>query len=175
MSNKTVELDVCEDIRNGREPFSRIMSAVAALRPDEQLLLIAPFEPVPLFQVMEKRGFRHAAKPVKDGLWKVLFIRQPASEENPLTPAEGDHGVSPGAGAAVYDPNAQLVDARGLEPPQPMVRILEALASLPDNSTLCARTDRRPMHLYAQLEARGFVGETEEQSDGTYVTQIHRR
>jgi hypothetical protein len=40
---------------------------------------------------------------------------------------------------------------------------------------LRARTDRRPMHLYAQLEERGFVGETQEQTDGSFVTNVHRR
>jgi TusA-related sulfurtransferase len=66
------------------------------------------------------------------------------------------------------------VDARGLEPPQPLVKILEALASLPQGARLRARTDRRPMHLYAQLEERGFVGESEEQKDGSFVTLIRQ-
>ena len=66
------------------------------------------------------------------------------------------------------------LDARGLEPPQPLVVILEALASLPDGEEMHARTDRRPMHLYALLEQRGFTGETEEQHDGSFITTIRR-
>ena len=64
------------------------------------------------------------------------------------------------------------VDARGLEPPQPLVVILEAVAGLPAATELRAHTDRRPMHLYAQLEERGFTGETEEQDDGSFITTI---
>ena len=64
------------------------------------------------------------------------------------------------------------IDARGLEPPQPMMRILEAVAQLPAGATVCARTDRRPMHLVAHLETHGFSVETEEQSDGSYLTHI---
>lgn len=67
------------------------------------------------------------------------------------------------------------VDARGLEPPQPMVVILEALESLPPRAELRGLTDRRPMHLYALLEERGFVGTTEPWPDGGYVTFIRRR
>lgn len=67
------------------------------------------------------------------------------------------------------------VDVRGLEPPQPLVRILETLAALSGDTTLHAHTDRRPMHLYAQLEPRGFVGESEEQTDGSFITHIRRR
>ena len=64
------------------------------------------------------------------------------------------------------------VDTRGLEPPQPLVAILEALARLPAAGELRAQTDRRPLHLYPLLKQRGFVGETEEQHDGTFVTII---
>ena len=39
---------------------------------------------------------------------------------------------------------------------------------------LRAQTDRRPLHLYPLLEQRGFTGETEEQSDGSFVTTIRR-
>jgi hypothetical protein len=66
------------------------------------------------------------------------------------------------------------VDARGLEPPQPMVKILETLATLPTDAALRARTDRRPVHLYPMLEARGFAGQSEEQSDGSFITHIRR-
>src|ERR1043166_4417639 len=47
MDNEFISLDVREDIRSSREPFSKIMNAVAALEPNQKLLLIAPFEPVP--------------------------------------------------------------------------------------------------------------------------------
>lgn len=70
--------------------------------------------------------------------------------------------------------NVIELDARGLEPPQPMVRILEALAALPPGAELRARTDRRPMHLYAQLERRGFTAETRQEHDGSFVTHIRR-
>ncbi len=67
------------------------------------------------------------------------------------------------------------VDARGLEPPQPLVKILEAVSNLPQGAELRARTDRRPMHLYAQREERGFKGESEEQPDGSFLTYVRRR
>ena len=76
MTNKTVTLDVREDIRKGREPLSRIITAVAELRDDERLLLIAPFEPVPLFRLMEKDGYQHRARPIESGDWEVLFTRE---------------------------------------------------------------------------------------------------
>ena len=57
MSKTTIKLDVREDIRNGREPFGKIMQTVARLKDDEQLLLIAPFEPARLYAVLAQQGF----------------------------------------------------------------------------------------------------------------------
>jgi hypothetical protein len=55
-----------------------------------------------------------------------------------------------------------------------MVKILEALTTLPQDAALRARTDRRPVHLYPILESRGFRGNSEEQSDGSFITHIRR-
>ena len=55
MSKRTITLDVREDIRKGREPFGKIMQMVAGLKGDEQLRLIAPFEPAPLYAVLAQR------------------------------------------------------------------------------------------------------------------------
>lgn len=172
MNIKTVTVDVRDDIRAGREPLSKIMNAAAALGAEEHLRLIAPFEPVPLFRVMEKLGFRHTGRSTASGDWEILFTRQrvPQSAETaPPVVAKGSRNMLAVKGAQVVE-----IDARGLEPPQPMVKILEALADLPAGTELCARTDRRPMHLYPQIEARGFTGETKEQSDGSFLTHIRR-
>jgi uncharacterized protein (DUF2249 family) len=164
LTEATMTLDVREDIRDGREPFSRIMETVARLTDGQSLRLIVPFEPVPLFDVLARRGFSHEARPRETGDWEVLFTRSSgdSTEKTPAT-SQSDRGF------ALLD-----VDARGLEPPQPLVVILEALANLPPGGEMRAHTDRRPLHLYAQLEDRGFTGETEEQHDGSFVTTIRR-
>lgn len=171
--NKTVTVDVREDIRHGREPFSKIMNAAAALQKHEQLLVIAPFEPVPLFRVLEKQGFRHTSRSVAAGEWEVRVTRQ----SNASPPDAAPSGASPGScrDSGLAPMKMVEVDARGLEPPQPLIKILETLAELSDGGQLNARTDRRPMHLYPQLEERGFTAETLEQPDGSFLTHVRRR
>jgi uncharacterized protein (DUF2249 family) len=170
MSNiNTVTVDVRDDIRSGGEPFSKIMNAAAGLRANEQLLLIAPFEPVPLFRVLEKQGFRHAVQSDQPGNWEVLFMRLSDAPPTPAAPVTTCTGTSAPVSTEIVE-----VDARGLEPPQPLVKILESLAALPAGAELRASTDRRPMHLYAQLEERGFAATTEEQSNGSFITHIRR-
>ena len=66
------------------------------------------------------------------------------------------------------------LDVRGFEPPQPLMKTLEAVASLPDGATLRLHTRWRPALLYAELEKRGFTAESEEQTDGSYLTHIRR-
>ena len=170
MSGTLITLDVREDLRRGREPFSKIMGAVAQLQPDEKLRLIAPFEPTPLFAVLNRQGFDHESKQIPSGDWEVLFTRRCGEAAAFVPPAR-----PPGRAVKTEPPEIIDVDARGLEPPQPLVKILEALAVLPAGAELRAHTERKPMHLYARLEERGFAGETEEQNDGSFITKIRSR
>lgn len=72
------EIDVRPDIAAGQEPFPRIMAAVHALTADESLLLVAPFEPVPLLGVLTEQGFAHETTPQPDGSWHVTLRRASA-------------------------------------------------------------------------------------------------
>jgi tRNA 2-thiouridine synthesizing protein A len=67
-----------------------------------------------------------------------------------------------------------ILDNRGLEPPQPMMRTLVALENLGDGEILTIINDRRPMFLYEQLEELGFNQRTEPQDDGSYKIEIFR-
>jgi uncharacterized protein (DUF2249 family) len=68
-------LDVRSDLEQGGEPFVRIMEAVSAIQPGGTLVIIAPFEPVPLYDVLEERAFTHETEKVADGEWVVRFSR----------------------------------------------------------------------------------------------------
>lgn len=62
-------------IAGGDEPFDAIMEAVAALAPDEDLVVLAPFEPVPLEGVLSSQGFTYEAEAIGEGDWQVTFRR----------------------------------------------------------------------------------------------------
>jgi len=83
MNSSEVRVDVREAIREGREPFSRIMAAAAQVGPGGKLVLAAPFEPVPLYGVLGGHGFTHAARELADGSWEICFSRA----EEPSAPA----------------------------------------------------------------------------------------
>jgi len=154
-----VYLDVREDIRRGQEPFARIMSAVKGLEPEQALVLRAPFEPVPLYAALGRRGFAHWAERRADDDWSVWFYREPQVRPHPSAP------TSTGQVA---------LDLRGLEPPEPMLRVLERLDTLTPGQSLTVLHDRRPVLLYPQLDARGFHHDTVDLEPGLVRIVIRR-
>ncbi len=174
MNQQTVLLDVRADIQAGNEPCSRIMAFAKQLNEGDTLQLIAPFEPVPLYEVLGREGFVHEARDLGGGDWEVRFTRNPQAEIAQL-PLERAGASSGGCGCGCSAPEVIELDVRRLEPPQPMMRVLELLGTLPDDTTLRARTDRQPLHLLDQLAARGFDADSKEHPDGGYITSIRRR
>lgn len=71
----TIVLDVRPDLARGDEPFARIMQAAASVKEGETLVLIAPFEPVPLYGVLGGQGFTHETRQLGPGEWVVRFVR----------------------------------------------------------------------------------------------------
>jgi tRNA 2-thiouridine synthesizing protein A len=68
-----------------------------------------------------------------------------------------------------------ILDNRGLEPPQPMMRTLAALEQLERGQTLVILNDRRPMFLFEQLDEMGYLYLTEQQDDGSYKVTISQK
>lgn len=64
------------------------------------------------------------------------------------------------------------LDLRGLEPPEPMLRILTTLEAMPAGVSFRARTDRQPIHLFPELITRGASYTSEAAADGSWITTI---
>ena len=186
-SLREVELDVREDMRAGREPFSRIMAAVATLSADEVLRLRTIFEPVPLFEVLAKRDFSHESERHSADDWCIWFwhgergpapheselrdvarhdasVRASVNTESPLSASDDD---------ALEKPTAWL-DVRGLEPPEPLVRTLAALEQLPQGHQLVHINARVPQLLLPMLVERGFACVVDDSQADRVLVRIWR-
>ena len=168
-SATVVELDVREDLRAGREPFSAIMAAVAKLADGEVLRLRTIFEPAPLFGVLAKRGFQHEVVAHAEDDWSSWFWR-PAS---PAAPEEAPRHVT-ATEALAEDPANVVLDVRGLEPPEPLMRTLAALESLPAGKVLVQVNIRMPQLLFPMLAERGFACEVDESRADVVIVRIWR-
>jgi uncharacterized protein (DUF2249 family) len=160
---RVVDLDVREDLRSGVEPFSRIMAARRSLPEDGILRLRAIFEPVPLYAVFGKQGFLHWTERLGAEDWRVWFYPGLSREVEASGEAEAGCG-EPGGGKG--PDRVVVLDVRGLEPPEPMLRTLHALESLPQDHTLVQINVKEPRFLLPQLEERGFQYEVREQEPG---------
>jgi tRNA 2-thiouridine synthesizing protein A len=94
-----------------------------------------------------------------------------------LAEAAAAAGVSLDTLVATLAPVSSSIrlDVRGLEPPQPMVRVLQEAERLEPGAELEVHHDRRPTFLYPQLDDRGFVHETDEPEPGLVRIRIRRR
>lgn len=173
-----IELDVRDDLRTGQEPFSKIMRAVGGLRGDDVFLLRTTFEPAPLFAVMARRGFVHESRAHASDDWSAWFWRPDAPDGGslvPRTPREPTASVPrPNVISAPtptpVDEVTTWLDVRGLEPPEPLMRTLAALETLPDGHVLVHVNSRVPQLLFPMLAERGFACEVDEsRADGVFV------
>ena len=69
-------------------------------------------------------------------------------------------------------PREILIDARGLEPPEPMERVLQTLTLLRPGQTIRLLLHREPFPLYSLLAQQGYRHETRMAADGSYVILI---
>jgi uncharacterized protein (DUF2249 family) len=170
------EIDVREDLRAGREPFPRIMAAVAALADGELLRLRAPFEPAPLYTVLGKRGYAHETSRHAPDDWSVWFWRGTGSRTPRPGDAEAEMPEAPAAGdgAMEGEQSERWLDVRGLEPPEPMERTLAALESLPPGATLVQVNVRVPRFLLPILAERGFDYDIDETRADRVLVRIRR-
>ncbi len=69
-------LDVRPNLERGDDPFVLIMEAAEATGANESLVVVAPFEPVPLYAALAERGFLHETTCLAPDEWHVRFSRQ---------------------------------------------------------------------------------------------------
>jgi uncharacterized protein (DUF2249 family) len=155
-SERVIELDVRPALARGEEPIARIMQAVATLTADQVLRLRAPFEPLPLYNVLARRGLGHWTERAAEEDWIIWFYREEATTMQ----------TSRAAGPVRAEAAAVVLDVRGLEAPEPMLRVLAELDTLRRGQRLEILHDRRPLFLYPHIEERGFAHETDEPSPG---------
>ncbi len=154
----------------GRVKHQQIFERWLNLPVNEFFVLLNDHDPIPLkyqfdgefagkfsWEYLERGPEEYRVK-----ITKLAPVEAPEQKESAPTPVtQAEAGV-------------QEIDATGLEPPEPLVRILAALEALPANTKLRARTDREPCHLFPEAEQRGFSSDCTEQNDGTWVTILSR-
>lgn len=170
-----VELDVREELRSKRDPFEIIMGAVKKMDKDDLLVLHATIKPVPLLGLMKLKGYTGKSDRVAPDHWVTRFVHKShaallmeghAEEEQ----EEEAYSMRPTGG-----PSRTLeLDNRGLEPPQPMVRTLDALKKAAPGDKVKIHNDRVPAFLLEEIKEMGYPCEIDNQPDGSAIVTIEK-
>jgi len=62
-------------LKRGAEPLPKILQRVQALKPDEGVIIIAPFLPSPLIELLGSQGFSSKVERGKRASWIIYFWR----------------------------------------------------------------------------------------------------
>lgn len=175
----TIDPGALLDVRPlaGRIKHATIFQRWFDLPPGGWFVLVNDHDPIPLkyqFDAEYAGAFRwdYLERGPEEFRVKITKLRAIAAAPSPAPAAPAKRAAAAGTGA----PTSQReVDVRGLEPPEPLIRILEALETLPAGISLRAHTDREPCHLFGEAERRGFGYVCNEQSDGSWITVLTRK
>lgn len=172
-----VHFDVREMLAQGTDPLKHIQQKVKALQPGEALLIVNNFEPVPLIKLLEKQGFESYVKFIDAETIETYFYKNGTPSPS-AQPPEAEPTVSDSADwdqtLKHFENNLQEVDVRHLEMPMPMMTILEALETLPDNKALYVHHKRIPVFLLTELKDRQFEYRIKEVQEGEVYLLIFK-
>ncbi|HEX9179228.1 MAG TPA: DUF2249 domain-containing protein [Burkholderiales bacterium] len=68
-----------------------------------------------------------------------------------------------------------LVDARGLEPPEPFEKVMEAICDMQPGDTVLMLLEREPVPLYRVLDRNGYAHQTTCRDNGVFEIRITQR
>lgn len=72
---REISLDVCE--LAPPEPMERVLDALEAMAPQDRLAVLIERDPLPLYRILERRGYRHSITARPDQRYELLIWRAP--------------------------------------------------------------------------------------------------
>ncbi|HYK56545.1 MAG TPA: DUF2249 domain-containing protein [Flavisolibacter sp.] len=160
-----VDLDVRPVLAAGNDPLNIIMQKVKTIERGQVLRIINTFEPTPLIQMLEKKGFETYVDVINTDHIETYFHKT-AQSKAPTSAKPETAGSDWEQIEKRFEEKMQKIDVRGLEMPKPMLTILEALDRLPHDAALYVYHKRIPVFLLPELAQKGFEYRIKEISDG---------
>ncbi len=174
--DKITTLDVRAGLASGTDPFQIIMDTLSAMPHDNFLLIINTFEPVPLINILKRKGFESFTEEVKKGEIHT-YLKNTSSEifdkKDCIPPSH--HVVNElSIMQNTYAEKTKTIDVRHLEMPQPMAVILQELNILPKGWALLVQHKKIPQFLLPELQENNFSWLISEDADDDVKLLIFR-
>lgn len=160
--NKHV-LDVRDLLKNNKDPFNLIMRELKSLPDEHTLILINSFEPVPLIDMLTKKGYDCQSIQINEFIYHTYINKRKTSlivEELPFKETYSKMNEI----LIKFQLSTKEIDVRHLEMPLPLTTILHELSSLPDDHLLYIHHKKIPQFLLpqlAELDYKWVIHETE--------------
>lgn len=153
-ADPAAEIDVGRLLAQGGDPLSTLTTTAATVPAGRGMVVVAPFDPVPLRDLLAGEGFENHAEALPDGRFRVRFLRvggcaAARAPEPPPPPADERRKFW-------MDDDGMHLDVRGLPPPRPMLDVLAFLDGGAHSQPLTVHVPQFPVHLIAELEDRGW-------------------
>jgi len=194
-NRRIVTLDVRPIIAEGKDPFGYINKIAKEIKPEEILLIINDFEPIPLIDFLVNRNFIHWQKQDQEGNYLTYFKlnckkpnfiqrlfgksipcqyhlieKKDKEKEKPLKKQPEVNTEDFERIREKYNGKLKEIDVRDLEMPLPMKTVLENIEELEEGEALFVHHKRIPQFLLPELEKRNFMITAKEISpDYTYL------
>ncbi|MCK9480599.1 MAG: DUF2249 domain-containing protein [Bacteroidia bacterium] len=169
----TVELDVRPILDEGGDPLNLIMMNVNKLTSNQALKIINTFEPTPVIMILEKRGFVAYTEVVNENVVHTYLYKTGDANEvkaEVKTDAAGWEEM-----LVKFANKIDEVRVEKLEPPLPMMMVLEACDNLKDDRAVYVYHKRIPVFLLPELQERNLDYRINEIEDGDVRILIFKK
>ncbi|HKJ06417.1 MAG TPA: DUF2249 domain-containing protein, partial [Flavobacteriaceae bacterium] len=162
-------IDVRPIIDSGVDPFKELIKITSSLKIGEVLEVVNSFEPIPLINVLSKKGF--ISKTLKKNNVFYTYFKKTAA----LKPIENDEVDSSNFDVTYkkFIDKMHHIDVRALEMPEPMNKILKALENLPADFCLVVEHFKVPQFLLPELKKRNYKILYNKKSESHYQLLIY--
>lgn len=134
-------MDVRDDLRSGREPFVRIVTARSELPEGGVLRVRAIFEPVPLYRAMAQHGLEHWTEELGEDDWRVWFFDPSIDTEGAGVDTDTTRG------------EPMQLDVRPIPPGDEHSTIFQVFGGLETGESFVLIDDHDPLPLLCRFEA----------------------
>ena len=146
-------LDIRPLTAKGLDPFQTVIRSTTELKPGQHLQLLLNDPPETFICILNRLGYESFAE-IKNGTWNAYFRK----------------GKGFNRGSIVLE-----LDVRRLEPPLPLLKVLESLPSISEGGVLKVLYPNRPDSLVDKLRTHGFEVTGDETEGSNYVLQIWKK
>lgn len=173
-SDTSLTLDLRPVLAAGSDPLADVVEQAKKVIGGGRMVLLAPFNPLPLRNVLAQMGFSSEAERLGDKHWRVTLVRDGRGTVS-NQPGPEDCGGLPPEATIWIEGTRYHIDVRGMAMPMPMLAILRLVSNLKRGDEVMVHHDRDPVLLYPELAEIGWSLEPRGRgSDGELLFLLRR-